>query len=158
MMFRGYLMIACAVLAGYAHAADPYKASAVEDTQGKLRCRKAITQARYEESLAAARFLNWESPEPRIDWQQQAAIIIAPQIYFESMELAFGSANPSANSVEFRWDFVKARPQQQAVISPGGMTSMGSTRVGPEILVVVVPKSVIDGKEISCHGPDRVPN
>jgi hypothetical protein len=155
---QSYFVFACAMVVGTAHAADFYKANAIEDPQGKLRCRKATTQARYEESLAAARFANWEKPEPRIDWQNQAAIIVAPQIYFESMELSFDSASLSADSVEFRWDFVKTPQRQQVVVAQGGMTSMGSTTVGPEILVVVIPKSLIERKEVSCHGPDRISN
>ncbi len=152
-----YFLFGCALLIGTANATDVYKASAIEDSQGKLRCRKAISKARYDESLTTARFTKWEKSEPRIDWQNQAAIIVAPQIYFESMELSFGKATPSVSSVEFSWDFVKATPQQ-VVVATGGMTSMGSTTQGPEILVIVVPKSLVDEKEVSCHGPERVSN
>src|ERR1051325_6276160 len=119
----------------------------------ELRCRVAMDERRFTESLTAAAWT--EKTLPKIDWSSQAAIIIAPHFYVQDYRPAFVGLKTENEKVILEWKLREEPPDLADDRRSSSSFSSGSTAIGPEILILVVPRTAIESKKVSCKGPKR---
>jgi hypothetical protein len=126
-----------------------------EERKGEeLRCRVAMNEQRFLESLQAAAWTT-DTKTPKIDWTSQAAVIIAPRLYVQDHRPAFVSMKSEGEKVTIDWILRVEKPDLVEEKHSAGMSSYGSTGIGPEILILVVSRAAIESKKVSCKGPKR---
>lgn len=149
--------VACVAVAAAVYAENPEvkvtRGRAPEKSGEELRCRVAMDENRYAESLSAAKWT--ETTPPTIDWASQVAIIIAPRLYLENYRPAFVSLRNEGEKVILEWTLREEAPDLVEETSGPGVSTHGSTAIGPEILVVAVPRTAVESKKVSCKGPKR---
>ncbi len=117
-----------------------------------LRCRVALEQDRLDESFLQAQ---WQAVErPRIEWEKEISVVIAPQMYLEEHRLILLNIDQEPSQIVVTW-----------ALSPGGhgvapesrktsnVTTHASTAIGPEIIVLALPREAVGTRKIICRGP-----
>jgi len=126
---------------------------AFESSKAELRCRVAKDQARMVESLKQAQWSNRDLPS--IDWETRSAIIVAPQIYLQGYRLQVRSVTQDASTIVLEWSLVEGAPDLVPETSGAGVSTHGSTAIGPEILVVAVPRESLSERKVVCRGLEK---
>jgi hypothetical protein len=102
------------------------------------------------ESLTYAK---WSKKDlPSIDWETHSVIIVAPQIYLQGYRLKVRSVTHDASNVVLEWSLVEGAPDLVPETTGSGVSTHGSTAIGPEILVVSVPRASLAERKVVCRG------
>jgi hypothetical protein len=102
------------------------------------------------ESLTHARWS--DKALPSIDWETHSAIIIAPQIYLQGYRLKVRSVTYDTSTLVLEWSLVEGAPDLVPEITGPGVSTHGSTAIGPEVLVVSVPRASLSERKVVCRG------
>jgi hypothetical protein len=89
-----------------------------------------------------------------LNWSNEVAVIVAPQLYKQGYRMAITSVDQLPEQVTVTWSLAPGRPDvTEEVFKTSGMTSHASTAIGPEIIVVVLPRDKLGTRKVVCHGP-----
>ncbi|HJU38142.1 MAG TPA: hypothetical protein VJ724_01120 [Tahibacter sp.] len=131
-----------------------YRGAAAESAFGELRCRLASGSARFDESLAQAK---WSSSSiPTIDWAKHETVIVAPQAYIEGYRPRIQSVTYDEQGLLITWKFVEEAPDVAPEIRRNGVSTHGSRVLGPEVIIAEISKDERAGKPVRCHGPKKI--
>ena len=127
-----------------------YRGPAADSAAAELRCRVAKDQTRMVESLTHAKWS--EKDFPSINWEIHSAIIVAPQIYLQGYRLKVRSVTYDASTVILEWSLIEGAPDLVPETTGPRVSTHGSTAIGPEILVVSVPRANLSERKVVCRG------
>lgn len=123
-----------------------------EDTpEGKaFKCQGVSTESGMKTVLKEA---GWKSGFPNIDWNKQAALIIAPKKPYENKEMVFYGLFWEKDSFALKYGWEKSQTDGEGRIGPGGSqtyTQGSSLPNEPSTIVVSFPKSLQGNNKFYC--------
>ncbi len=126
------------------------------DVSAALRCRLCTDQKRLADSLEQAGWPTETKGQLPVDWKSQVAVVIAPQLYRQDHRIAYDGLDRS-DPAKFTvvWNLRPGAPDLPPAESRPGSRSEYSTGIGPEILVVVLPRELLAGRRMTCKGPKQ---
>lgn len=113
------------------------------DSGEAFRCQLVQTEEGMVDILDRS---GWDEGYPIIDWDKNSAIIVAPEIYYETAKIKFRGLYKKDDGVELLYGWEERRDSETRTFPDGSSVTTLDSRVpsGPEVLIVAFPSNLLD--------------